>query len=65
MKLGVLAFAEALLGVPKILAENSGFDPQDAIIELTVRQGSPTGGMREPCFPSPSWSIQAPAALPS
>ncbi|KAL6771143.1 CCT6 [Auxenochlorella protothecoides x Auxenochlorella symbiontica] len=35
VKLGVLAFAEALLGVPKILAENSGFDPQDAIIELT------------------------------
>lgn len=27
-KLGVEAFAEALLGVPKILAENSGFDAQ-------------------------------------
>ena len=27
-KLGVAAFAEALLGVPKTLAENSGFDAQ-------------------------------------
>ena len=27
-KLGVSAFAEALLGIPKILAENSGFDAQ-------------------------------------
>eukprot|EP00887_Chlorella_sp_A99_P001131 scaffold14.g1131.t1 len=33
-KLGVEAFAEALLGVPKILAENGGFDPQDVIISL-------------------------------
>ena len=29
-KLGVSAFAEALLGIPKILAENSGFDAQVA-----------------------------------
>ncbi len=28
---------QALLGVPKILAENSGYDPQDAIISLQVR----------------------------
>ena len=27
-KLGVAAFAEALMGVPKTLAENSGFDAQ-------------------------------------
>lgn len=27
-KLGVEAFANALLGFPKILAENSGYDPQ-------------------------------------
>ena len=33
-KLGVQAFAEALLIIPKILAENSGYDVQDAIIEL-------------------------------
>lgn len=33
-KLGVEAFAEALLGIPKILAENSGYDPQDVIITL-------------------------------
>ncbi len=35
-KLGVEAFAEALLGIPKILAENSGYDPQDTIIALQV-----------------------------
>ena len=33
-KLGVQAFAEALLIVPKTLAENSGFDSMDAIITL-------------------------------
>ena len=27
-KLGITAFAEALLGIPKILAENSGYDAQ-------------------------------------
>lgn len=30
------AFADALLVVPKILAENSGLDTQDVIIELKV-----------------------------
>jgi T-complex protein 1 subunit zeta len=33
-KLGVQAFAEALLVVPKTLAENSGFDTQDSLIKL-------------------------------
>jgi hypothetical protein len=33
----VEAFAEALLGTPKTLAENSGYDAQDAIIALQVR----------------------------
>jgi len=33
-KLGVQAFADALLIIPKTLAVNSGFDPQDAIIGL-------------------------------
>ncbi|TFJ82776.1 hypothetical protein NSK_005969 [Nannochloropsis salina CCMP1776] len=33
-KLGVVAFAEALLVVPKTLAENSGFDVQDTLIAL-------------------------------
>ena len=33
-KLGVEAFAEALLVVPKILAENAGYDPQDVLITL-------------------------------
>ncbi|CAI8614269.1 unnamed protein product [Vicia faba] len=34
-QLGVEAFADALLVVPKTLAENSGLDTQDAIIALT------------------------------
>ncbi|KAL6521520.1 T-complex protein 1 subunit zeta [Orobanche gracilis] len=34
-QLGVEAFANALLVVPKTLAENSGLDTQDVIIELT------------------------------
>ena len=38
-KLGIEAFAEALMGFPKILAENSGYDPQEVIIKLQVRQG--------------------------
>lgn len=40
VKLGVEAFAEALLGLPKILAENSGFDPQESIINLIEEQES-------------------------
>lgn len=33
-KMGVQAFADALLVVPKVLAENSGYDVQDSIIML-------------------------------
>eukprot|EP00294_Goniomonas_avonlea_P001159 CAMPEP_0114552894 /NCGR_PEP_ID=MMETSP0114-20121206/7365_1 /TAXON_ID=31324 /ORGANISM="Goniomonas sp, Strain m" /LENGTH=535 /DNA_ID=CAMNT_0001737795 /DNA_START=27 /DNA_END=1634 /DNA_ORIENTATION=+ len=33
-KLGVQAFAEALLIIPKTLAVNSGFDPQDSFLKL-------------------------------
>ena len=45
-KLGVLAFADALLVVPKTLAENSGFDVQDVIIKVQeerARTGLPVG----------------------
>ena len=35
-QLGVEAFADALLVVPKTLAENSGLDTQDEIVALTV-----------------------------
>eukprot|EP00731_Ephydatia_muelleri_P023039 Em0015g622a len=33
-KYGVKAFAEALLIIVKVLAQNSGFDPQDTIVKL-------------------------------
>ena len=36
-KLGIEAFAQALLGIPKTLAENSGYDAQETIIHLQVR----------------------------
>lgn len=39
-KLGIEAFAQALLGIPKILAENSGYDAQETIIKLQVRRKS-------------------------
>lgn len=35
-RLGVQAFADALLVVPKILASNSGFDAQETIVKLQV-----------------------------
>lgn len=37
-QLGVEAFANALLVIPKTLAENSGLDTQDVIIALTVSE---------------------------
>ena len=37
-KLGVQAFAESLLIVPKALAENSGFDVQDSLIKVEDEQ---------------------------
>ena len=36
-QLGVEAFADALMVIPKTLAENSGLDTQDVIIALQVR----------------------------
>ena len=30
------AFAEALMIIPKVLAQNSGFDPQDSLVKLQV-----------------------------
>lgn len=33
-KYGVKAFAEALMVIPKILAQNSGFDPQETTVKL-------------------------------
>lgn len=33
-RLGVQAFADALLIIPKTLARNSGFDPQETMVKL-------------------------------
>lgn len=36
-KLGIQAYADALLIIPKTLAANGGFDVQDAIVSVQVR----------------------------
>lgn len=45
-KLGVAAFADALLVIPKTLAQNSGFDPQDTLLkvqEAHIKDNKPYG----------------------
>lgn len=44
-RLGVDTFAEALLSLPKFLAENAGFDSQEALVKLQEEQenGSTVG----------------------
>jgi len=45
-RLGVQAFATALLVIPKVLAQNAGFDSQDTIVKLEeerVNVGEPVG----------------------
>ncbi|CAB3366589.1 Hypothetical predicted protein [Cloeon dipterum] len=45
-KLGVQAYAEALLIIPKVLAQNAGFDTQDSIVKLleeAANTGLPVG----------------------
>jgi len=56
-KLGVDAFAEALLGIPKILANNAGHDAQECVIALQEehRNGNAAGldlEAGEPCDPT-------------
>jgi T-complex protein 1 subunit zeta len=34
VKLGVNAFADALLVIPRTLAQNSGFDAQDTLLKI-------------------------------
>jgi T-complex protein 1 subunit zeta len=35
-KLGVQIFADSILIIPKVLAQNGGFDSQDVIVSLLV-----------------------------
>jgi len=46
-KLGVQTFADALLVIPKTLADNAGYDAQDALLKLQEEQeaGSPKVGL--------------------
>lgn len=43
-RLGLQAFADALLVIPKTLASNAGLDSQDAIIKLQVRTSDSGSG---------------------
>uniref|UniRef100_A0A914IC20 T-complex protein 1 subunit zeta n=1 Tax=Globodera rostochiensis TaxID=31243 RepID=A0A914IC20_GLORO len=60
-KLGVLAFAEALLIIPKTLAVNAGFDAQEVIVKLVeacIDADEPVGldlESGEPCSPQGIW----------
>merc|ERR1711881_674978 len=38
-RLGVQAYADALLVIPKALASNSGYDPQEATLKLQAEYG--------------------------
>merc|ERR1712187_92735 len=40
-KLGVQAFADALLVIPKTLAENAGYDCQETVIGFNIEDGEP------------------------
>jgi len=42
-KLGVQAFADALLVIPKVLSENAGFDPNDTVLKLEDKMSSSEG----------------------
>uniref|UniRef100_A0A915J1D9 Uncharacterized protein n=1 Tax=Romanomermis culicivorax TaxID=13658 RepID=A0A915J1D9_ROMCU len=42
-RLGVQAFADAILIVPKVLAQNSGFDAQDSIVKLQETKSKMSG----------------------
>ncbi|XP_071479794.1 T-complex protein 1 subunit zeta-like [Diadema antillarum] len=45
-RLGVQAYAEALLVIPKVLAQNSGLDPQETMVKLLeeyAESGQPVG----------------------
>lgn len=61
-KLGILAFADALLVIPKTLAVNSGHDAQDSIIKLVEAYNAGSGGpvgldlaSGEACIPMGIW----------
>merc|ERR1711913_33557 len=42
-RLGMQAYAEGMLVIPKVLAQNAGYDPQDVIVTL-VQEAGETGG---------------------
>jgi chaperonin GroEL (HSP60 family) len=57
-RLGVQAFADAMLVIPKVLAQNAGFDPQDSIVKMQQElvDAGPLVGLDlqsgEPSFPA-------------
>merc|ERR1739848_622993 len=55
-RLGIQAYADGMLVIPKVLAQNAGFDPQDSMVKLLEESGN---GQQvgidcdsgEPCIP--------------
>jgi chaperonin GroEL (HSP60 family) len=56
-KLGIEAFAEALMGFPKILAENSGHEGQEAMIKLQVSGLLDCTGASSAAWPPKSFAL--------
>lgn len=50
VKMGVQAFADALLIIPKTLAQNGGFDVQDVVVALQVRASDCSGLILPKCI---------------
>ncbi|CAL5970630.1 TCP-1_chaperonin subunit zeta [Hexamita inflata] len=46
-KMGVIAYQDAMLGVPKTLAKNSGFDPQESVFKImeAIKTGNKNAGL--------------------
>jgi len=42
-RLGMQAYGEGMLVIPKVLSQNAGYDPQDVIVTL-VQEAGETGG---------------------
>ena len=65
-KLGVQAYADALLVIPKTLAANAGYDAQDSIIKLQEVRASTLPRQPQPAasHPNPSPNLD-PSPSPS
>ena len=45
-RLGMQAYGEGMLVIPKVLSQNAGYDPQDVIVTLIQEAGESAGKVR-------------------